>query len=307
MLDKGIRILNFDNSVIQQKQLFIQYPAESIDLTGLAGSARLYMSGSVRRKIVARIPEGKYPTFIGSGDFHHITEILTSRIDQPFCLLVFDFHPDWDGLPPRLGCGSWVRQALKNKNITKCVMLGTGSGDLGWPALFSAGLGALANDRLEIYPYRHAPSQVYLRTVARNSSLSVEKRFLGCRINWRQLADEDLKEFTRRLIKRLSVPRVYISIDKDCLKKDFALTNWEEGFLALDQLLLILRLLRENLDILGLDVVGDYSACRVNGRIKDFICRLDHPKRFSARGMENEAIRRINERTNLAILNAVLD
>ncbi|MDD5130050.1 MAG: hypothetical protein PHS66_03240 [Candidatus Omnitrophica bacterium] len=304
MLNKGITVLNFDNSVIQQQQLFSQYPARVIDLTGLSSLARHYMPAVVRGQVQQLIPqENKYPVFIGSGDFHHVSEILTSRIKEPFCLIVFDFHPDWDSLPPRFGCGSWVSASLKNKNILKCVLIGAGSDDLNTGALQAANLEALAGDRLEIYPYRHKPSRVYFRRVAQNYSLNMRKDFFSSKISWRQLANEDLEKFTLELISRLPTPRVYISIDKDCLKKDFALTNWEEGLLRLEQLLIMLKLLRDNLDILGLDVVGDYSPVGDLKGMKGMISRIDHPQQFTGSHCAEELIRQVNARSNLAILN----
>ncbi len=306
MLDKVIRILNFDNSVIRQKQLLSCYSSRITDLTGFSGSARLYCSASLRHKISSLIPPAEnHPTFTGSGDFHHISEILTSRIGSPATLVVFDFHPDWDGLPPRFGCGSWVTQALKNKNITKCILIGMGSQDLNGPALQSAGLGALAHNRLEIYPYRHSPSRVYLRKVASNYSLAAKKNFFSTQISWSQLENTGLAQFTLGLIKRLPERRVYISIDKDCLTKDFALTNWEEGCLRLEQLLTMLRVLRENLEIIGLDVTGDYSAPCFSGRIKGWVSRLDHPRHPAAQGFTEEEILRVNEKTNLDILQEI--
>lgn len=307
MLEEGICVLNFDNSIIRQRKLLSRYQAKIIDLTAQAKSARLYMSQATRRKILdLLVPQEKnYPVFLGSGDFHHISEILTSRINAPACLIVFDFHPDWDSLPPRFGCGSWVSQALKNKNISKCILAGMGSSDLSSPALQTANLGALAKDRLEIYPYRHKGSRVYLRGVAPNYSLTTQRGFFSNKISWRQLANEDLTEFTLGLIKRLPTRKAYISIDKDCLQKNFALTNWEEGFLDLGQLLTMLRLLRENLDIIGLDVAGDYSSCQALGRIKAVISKLDHPGEFTARHLSDELILRVNEQSNLAILSEV--
>ena len=132
MLNKAIRILNFDNSILQQSELLCQYSAKVVDFTGLASSARLFMSGAVRQKLASSLlsQEKDCPTFLGSGDFHHISEILTSKINEPACLIVFDFHPDWDILPPRFGCGAWIGQALKNKHISKCLLIGMGSGDL---------------------------------------------------------------------------------------------------------------------------------------------------------------------------------
>ncbi len=304
MLDKRVRVLNFDNSIIAQPKLLSRYPAEIIDFTSLASSARLYISRALRKRILDFLParEKRYPAFLGSGDFHHISEILISQIAEPACLIVFDFHPDWDIFPPRFACGSWVTAALKNKNIAKCVLIGAGSDDLSSPALQTANLGALADNRLEIYPYRHKPSSVYFRPVAQNRSISIQKGNFWRDIIWHQLEQEDLAAFTLGLIKGLPTRKVYISIDKDCLKKDFALTNWEEGFLRLDQLLTMLKLMRENLEIIGLDVAGDYSIPVILNKIKAVISKLDHPKKFSAKNYPADLISSINEQTNLAIL-----
>lgn len=307
MLDKGIRVLNFDDSIIRQRKLLAQYPCGIINLTELAASARLYMPAALREKISGFLkPQGKkYPVLLGSGDFHHISEILTGQINEPASLIVFDFHPDWDILSPRFGCGSWVRQALKNKNISKCVLIGMGSSDLSALALQTANLGALANSRLEIYPYRHKPSRVFCRKVPDNYSIDVDRELFSSKITWHQLESLDLEEFTLKLIKRLPVPKAYISIDKDCLKNDFALTNWEEGFLRLDQLLTMIRLLLQHLDIIGLDITGDYSDFPAKGKIKALISKFDHPKELSAHKYHTDVITAVNEQTNLKILGEI--
>lgn len=304
MLDNAIRILNFDNSIIRQEELLRKYRYEIVDFTGLSGRARLFMSGLMRQRIDACLTAGQSnrPTFLGSGDFHHISEVLTSRIDQPACLIVFDFHPDWDSLPPRFGCGSWVTQALKNKNIVKCVLIGIGSNDLSGFSLQAAGLDNLSAGRLEIYPFRHKPSRVYLRRLPRNPSLSVENGLFSSRIIWHELEKEDLAVFVSDLLGRLPVLRAYISIDKDCLKKNFALTNWEEGFLELSQLLAMLDVMRRRLDIIGLDITGDYSPALLPGRFKAALSRLDHPKQVAAASQPEEEITAVNQQANLEIL-----
>ncbi|MDP2043562.1 MAG: hypothetical protein Q8K15_00140 [Candidatus Omnitrophota bacterium] len=307
MLDKSIRVLNFDNSIIRQSAILSKYPSEIIDFTNFASSARFYMSGAERKRIADSLAaQGKkYPTFLGSGDFHHISEILTSQIDEPACLVVFDFHPDWDILPPRFGCGSWVSQALKNKNILKVLLLGMGSDDLCAGPLQAGNLASLRDNRLEVYPYKHKPSRVYFKRVPENHSVTVKKCFFSNKIIWHELEKESLGEFTLELIKRLPAQKVYISIDKDCLKKDFALTNWEEGCLRLDQLLIMLRLLRKNLDIIGLDLTGDYSSPVIASRIKKFIFGIDHPKEYSANNCPADLISSVNEQTNLLILQEI--
>ena len=308
MLNKTIRVLNFDGSIIQQSGLLCRYPAKVVDCTDFAASARLFMSQAVRNKIAGKLAseEKNYPTFLGSGDFHHISEVLTAQIDQPACLIVFDFHPDWDILPPRFGCGSWVSQALKNKNISKCILIGMGSDDLSGFGLQTANLNSLADGRLEIYPFRHKPSRVYLRGIAENVSVIAKKDFFSSRIIWQELEKKDLTEFILNLIQRLPVNKAYISIDKDCLKSDFAFTNWEEGYLSLNQLLTMVKLICNNLDIIGLDITGDYSYPAISNRLKAALSRLDHPKRVAADNAPKDLILKVNEQVNLKILQEVL-
>jgi len=307
MLQKTLRILEFDKSVTRQARLFSQYPVKVTDFTSLASSARLFFSASVRRKIAAALKpeERNYPTFLGSGDFHHISEVLTSQIEQPVCLIVFDFHPDWDVLPPHLGCGSWVSQALKNKNIAKCVLLGAGSDDLSGWGLQSGNFSALNSGRLEIYPFRHKPSKVYFQKISGNNSVIAKQGFFSSRLIWHELEKEDLTGFILNLIKRLPAKRAYISIDKDCLQKDFALTNWEEGLLRLDQLLTMLKILCSNLEVVGLDIVGDYSPPVIPNKLKALLSRLDHPSALPVDHYPAEAILKINEETNLKILQTI--
>jgi hypothetical protein len=109
-----------------------------------------------------------------------------------------------------------------------------------------------------------------------------------------------------RLIKRLPTRNVYISVDKDCLVKEEALTNWEEGCLSLEQLLLGLRLIRQNLNVLGVDICGDYSRVQIASRVKSSLSFIDHPKRVPADRLCLEEITAVNETTNLKILEALL-
>ena len=118
MLNNSIRILNFDDSVVKQKKLLAAYKNEILDLKNLRSIARNWVNPKTRGLIENRIKDSAINsiTFLGSGDFHHISEILISRFKEPLTVISFDFHPDWDTLPPRFGCGSWVSEVLKRKN-----------------------------------------------------------------------------------------------------------------------------------------------------------------------------------------------
>jgi len=308
MLNKLIRILNFDNSVIAQKKLLSQYKTEIIDLEDIALRARYWINARTKRLIQERIHglDRNCVSFIGSGDFHHISSILINQFSEPLTLLVFDFHPDWDAAALSLSCGSWVTDTLKNKNILKCLLLGPSSNDISTWGIQSANLSSLKDNRVEIYPYARKPSIVFLKRVPHNISLRLEKGFLHNRIYWEELRGKNLPEFFLSLIQRLPTKQVYVSIDKDCLKNDSSLTNWEEGVFSLDELLSMLRIIRENLDIVGVDISGDYSKVWAKERIKAFFSRLDRPKGIKAKELDPSVVTATNEATNLKILETLL-
>jgi len=302
MLHNSIRVLNFDNSVACQSRLLSSFRNEIIELTDLGPCLRLFSNRSLRQRLARRIigSEPSAPTFLGSGDFHHISELLITEQPEIRSVLVFDFHPDWDGLPPHFGCGSWVSRLLKNKNILKCVIIGVGSGDISSFALQTADLSVLKDDRLEIYPYRHSPSRVYFKNVPQNKSIRQAGNFFSRRLYWDELEKKELGHFISEVIRRLPAGKVYISIDKDCLLSDSAATNWEEGFLSLKQLLFMLEKLQNSLDISGLDITGDYSPAVVCNRFKALLSRLDHPAGKALLSMQEA--QEINQETNFQIL-----
>jgi hypothetical protein len=307
VLSDSIRILNFDDSVVKQKALLSRYKTEIADLRNLASAARLWLDRKTEEELSSRLngfPKNSV-TFLGSGDFHHVSHILLRQFREPVCVIDFDLHPDWDILPPRLACGSWVSRALENKNVLKFVLLGVSSSDISFPSIQTGNLSALKDGRLEIYPYSHEPSAVFLRGIPRNLSIRAERGFLRTLIYWSELKGRDLKDLFLGLLRCLPVKEVYLTIDKDCLKKEYAVTNWEEGMLSLDELLLMLRLLKENTDIVGADICGDYSKVSIEGKVKKFFSDLDHPKGIQAAGLSDDTITAVNEETNLRILEAI--
>lgn len=308
MLDKKIRILNFDNSVIKQKSLFSNYPVEIIDLTDIGPKARYFMGPGTRNLIAKRLEgsEKNSITLLGSGDFHHISEMLISGFSEPLSVISFDNHPDWDLLPPRFGCGSWVSEVLKKNNILKVVLAGISSDDISDFNIETRNLATLKDDRVEIYPYVHKPTKVFLRRIPPNISLKIEKRFFFRKILWDEFKDQDPEAFFGKILARMPTKKVYVSIDKDCMKIDHALTNWEEGRVPLEKLLAILALIRKNMDIAGLDITGEYSPVLVKGMLKTIASYLDHPRCAKAQDMEEKAVTAVNEETNLKILDIIM-
>lgn len=308
MLLDSIRILDFDGSLLKQKKLLARFPSRIVDFTEIGPLFRNWADTKTAAKIKSRLDSGlkNAITFLGSGDFHHMSSLLIEQFDQPLSVIVFDHHPDWDGLPPRLGCGSWVSRTLLAGQVKKFVLLGVSSADINAGSLHTADLRALKDDRLEIYPYSHVPSGPVFRKIPKNISVEVNRKAFYNTLHWDELKGKNLDEFFLQVIKRIPTKHVYISIDKDCLKADYSLTNWEEGLLGLDELLRMLRLVKAHLDIVGMDIIGDYSVESVSGAFRAFLARLDHPRNFSARDLPEEVITRVNEETNIRLLEALL-
>lgn len=302
---KQIRILNFDNSVTVQKKLTSLYNPQVIDLSKIGPKARLWADNNVKDEILKQLsalPKA-FLNFIGSGDFHHISSILLGQYQQPLSLIVFDFHPDWDVFPPRFSCGSWVSDVMrKNNNIQAAALIGVSSDDISGRSLLSADFALLKNNRLQIYPYSYKPSRVFFKKPPENISI----RFEGNTIYWSQLQGEPLVDMMRLIVDRLSVKDVYISIDKDCLKKEDAITNWEEGLMPLGELLKMLRAIFDLVKVIGVDITGDYSKAETSGLWKRFCYDLDHPKDFTANGIDEASIVQTNENTNLKLLEVLL-
>lgn len=304
MLNKSIRILNFDDSIVKQQNLISQYRTEIIDLKDLGPKVRLWMDKKAEKEIEERIRGSTKDsiTFLGSGDFHHISSILISQFHKPFSVIIFDFHPDWDTLPPHMACGSWVNQILKNKNIEKCILIGVSSDDISSWWVQSGNLDSLKSNRVEIYPYAHKPSSVFFKRVPKNISFEFRKHLLFNKIYWNELKGKNLEDFFLSLLKRIPTKEVYLSIDKDCLKKDYALTNWEEGHLSLGELLLMLKLIKENLDIVGVDITGDYSKICIKSKFKSIFSFFDHPRELIADKLPQPEVTALNKETNLKLL-----
>jgi arginase family enzyme len=308
MLSDKIRLLNFDDSVAKQAQLISHFSPEIVDLKETAPAFRLWSDKKTSDKIKKSLkPESRHSiTFLGSGDFHHASSLLIEQFNQPLSVIIFDHHPDWDMFFPGLSCGSWVNSVLKKPNIKKIILLGTSSEDISSFWLQSGNLKSLENNRVEIYPFAHKPSLALFKNVADNISMKVERKLFFDKIHWQELKNRNLSDFFFDLKNRLEAKQVYVSIDKDCLKSDYALTNWEEGCFELSELLNFLGLIKDNLDIVGLDISGDYSPVKAKGWLKRMVSHLDHPKNYSARKKSEEACRRVDELTNLKLLKIFL-
>ncbi len=220
-------------------------------------------------------PAGTEPevVFYGSGDFHHLTAGLLLRHERPLTVIHFDNHPDWVLYPRTFNCGAWVNRALDMAHVGRVITLGPCSGDLVRPELQMANLGALRSGRLELYPWRHDPSRVL-----GHYGDGPDRRQRGGYLHWRQLSGEDWAGFLDALIARLPPDALYITIDKDALSHADAATNWDQGEMRLEHVLLAVKKLAAARPIVGIDVCGDYSPPRFTDPFRAVLAYFDHPR-----------------------------
>ena len=130
--------------------------------------------------------------FIDSGNYHYLSLLWLSKINEDFNLILFDHHPD--NQPPSFGmitsCGGWVLEATETLSHLKNV--------------FTYGVG-------EEVPIAEIPKDLPL----------------------------------------------YISIDKDVLRTEDAITDWDQGDMTLNEMLEMLAQLFKSNRIIGVDICGD--------------------------------------------------
>ena len=210
-----------------------------------------------------RSGSGPRLSFIGSGDFHHVTALFLEealRGKSPTTIIHLDNHPDWVNFSGGMHCGSWINRALAIPNVAKLITVGVCSDDLRMPERKGANLRWLREGRMELYPYAHTPSRVS-GEYGSGGGYSQEAGAL----HWKTIADFGEENFIGILLDRIQTDAVYITVDKDVLAADDAVTNWDQGQMRLPYLLKLLSEVGQRHQIVGADVIGDYSVPAYSG------------------------------------------
>ena len=215
-------LLNF-SGVYDYESFASNRNIEHVDCRGLNG-VDCYCDEDGRealRKLLAPYP-AKALHFIDSGDYHYLTEYWVSRLQEPFSLIVLDHHPDMQR--PQwdgvISCGGWVTDVLEKNPFVKNVIVVGSSDDL--------------------------ISQVPTRL--REKVMFYSQSQIDHHQAWPSMAGKLIHE------------PVYISIDKDVLRKQDAITDWTNGDMTLLQLQAVLRIIYAHEEVIGVDITGECSA-----------------------------------------------
>ena len=292
-----LRILDLDGGLTVQPSLRRQRP-EIAPCQNWGPRIRLACSfGRFRRfeaSLAGRLATSSacdpWLTFIGSGDFHHVSLALVKRLTEPVNLLVIDNHPDWMRGIPILHCGTWLWHASRLPHVRRIYHVG-GDVDFDNAYRYFAPWPALTSGAITVFPgvrsYRgcgwsgvqHAP----LRST-RAAPAAVER----------------IRHLLEPHAEHLSSCPLYISLDKDVLATDDAIVNWDSGHLTLTEVRDVLACFIQvaNDRVAGMDVVGDWSTVSVKGWLRHLLHYTEHPL---LRIAPHEALS-VNDRTNQALL-----
>ena len=325
-LNRRLRILDLDGSITDTQTGVMarvgSARAFTVPARDLGPRIRYLATRGAMRTLAARLAAADRDclTLFGSGDFHHVSAALLGRFpaEASLTVVVFDRHPDGDRRSPWPCCGSWILEALRMPQVQAVVVIGLGSHDIaGWRVTVGP-VRALRSGKASFYPFDCPPSYAFvgggLPAELPCASFAVGPLPLSAEIRWHNLAADlapnDWNGRMRRIVATIPTRDIYLSIDKDCLTPDAALTNWEPGHLPLANVLAGIGILAGERDIVGADITGEYSSAEIASPYFRRLYAADRPA--SAPGHPgsdmpepDRATLRRNEETNHSLLSVL--
>lgn len=226
-MENKITLLNFDN-IYESQNFYLKSDYNIIDLTDIRSNI-YYCEKKSLDMIDSRLKESDIEKvrFIGSGNYHYITYLFLKRIESRFTLILFDNHTEIlsSDFNPYISCGSWILKSLETiENLEHIIMIGV-------------------NEKyLDLIPKKYKNKI----TIINNSVIN------------------NIKQVENIILSESKNEKVYISIDKDVLRKEDCLTNWDHGDMKLSELLYILEDVLENFNVLGIDICGEFLDRKSN-------------------------------------------
>jgi hypothetical protein len=292
-----IRVLDLDGSLQQQPLLLNRFQPSILDLRAWGPRLRLGCGfGAFRRwqaalAVASGSADDQAPmlTFVGSGDFHHVTLSLLRRIQQPINLLVLDNHPDWMRGIPFMHCGTWLYHAARLPQVQHIFHVG-GNVDFDNGFRWLAPWRLLRSGKVHVLPsvraFEGSGWAAVPHAPLRPDALT-------------PLDAQRLRQLLEPFQGELGRWPLYVSLDKDVMTTREATVNWDSGQLNMAEVELLLTMFVQaaNGRLAGMDVVGDWSPVLLAGIGRRFLHWTEHPT------LEVSALRasRCNQRTNLTL------
>ena len=271
------RILDLDGSLIRQELLIQRSQATILSLADWGPSVRLACRHGSFRRFQDRLSQltgtdhdsGPFLSFLGSGDFHHISLALLRRLRGPCNLLVIDNHPDWMRGIPLLHCGTWLYHAAQLSGVRRIFHIG-GDVDFDNAYRWLAPWSMLRSGKIVVLPGRRRFQGRHWSRIEHGSLRRCPDEPAG-----REAIEDWLAPFRADLA---GLP-LYISFDKDVLTASETAVNWDSGYLRTREALNVAQAFLDAAEgrLAGMDVVGDWSPVRVRGLFRRFLDWTEHP------------------------------
>ena len=291
-----VRILDLDGSVAKQHRLAAR-ARRVLPLDGWGPNLRMACGWeafgnfevALARHLNSTRDAAPTLSFLGSGDFHHLSLAMDRRVRRRCNLLVIDNHPDWMRGVPFLHCGTWVYHAARLPWVDRVFHVG----------------GEVDFDNF----YRHAAPWKLLQS-GKIVALPAIRRMTGRR--WAATPHEVLRPHPEVVVDRerietllepyradLARRPLYVSLDRDVLTAEHATINWDSGRLTPPEVFDVLDAFREaSRSLVGMDVVGDWSPVHVAGLGRWLLHLTEHPHG----DVDSLQAQRLNETLNLALV-----
>ncbi len=316
-------ILDFDGAVTKQAGVVERVHNRIIDVRDAERNLRGAHSANTAYWATKLIEErtgsgiaGKVMVY-GSSDAHNLTDITLELLDEPVTIVHFDNHTDMIRFNPpgkKAQAGGWVVNAIRLPNVQKIIQFGI-QGDLKpspvWP-IGASGLHYLEGwltGKVETFPVDRESTTFWgIRIAGQTPSANFEKRGVGTRATWRPYRQNGgIEASWEEVLSRVPTEAVYISIDKDVLRKEDCFTNYYnggQGEMTLDELCSVIRLIGRTKRIIAADINGDGSP---TAHLRGLEGRMLHLKSHGVNASlyEDKAMISLNERSNMAILDAL--
>ena len=233
------------DSVLEEAENMAVKPViTQLDCQDIPGT-NCYCDSLAEEEIGKRIapfgPEGIH--FLDSGNYHYLTKLWLELVKVPFELLVFDHHTDMQrpAFGGILSCGGWIREALEtNENLKHVILVGPPQ------SAMEETKKELSKDGAELLEkVTWISEEEFLQNVEKPDG--TQKLCGQCNVTGIEIDEKE----------RLPL---YISIDKDVLPESEGKTNWDQGNVALGQVLHFIDVYLQQIpgrQIIGMDICGE--------------------------------------------------
>jgi len=278
--EKSFYYIDKKNRGVIARSYLIDKPAEILSAEFLEKNHDFARLPDDRKSYAGIFPVARrIITISGSGTYHHHTLQMIKQMPtpnlKPEILFLIDAHADARKPPQdklKIDCGNWINELLLNKDygISRVIFLG-GYYRMSYEGDRWLNFKLVEDDLMDVYT-QPKKLKAYFKTSKKQppdtgylERLSAKVKFLkedkvasffghpGVWIKWKTLKDFVSSKNSGNSGAK---PKSYITVDLDVLSPSYITTDWGNGNLSPEQLLLLIDAIKSRTDLVGADICG---------------------------------------------------